>query len=81
MLRLIAISFKQHISFADSIGFRVDFLTEQVNGYLFPASFRKGQKSVLRNGEHTARATGSVIAGIGGIFNLVSNRHKDKVCH
>ena len=47
----------------------------------FTASLGQRQKSVLCNGEHTTSTAGSVITGIGSVFDFIGNRYEHKVGH
>ena len=81
MLCLFPITFEQHIRLTDCICFGVHFLPKQMNRHILFQFLGNRQKSVLRNSKHTACPAGSVIAGIGGVFDLIRNRHKDKIRH
>ena len=81
MIRLFPIAFEQHIRLADRICFRVHFLSKQMNRHILSILLGNRQKPVLCNSKHTASPAGSVITGVGGVFDLTRNRYKDKVCH
>ena len=77
----LAVPFQQHISLADGIGFRVDFLTKQVDRNFFPLFSRQFQETRLGHCEHPAGPAGSVIAGISRIFNLVFYGVESQISH
>ena len=81
MLCLLSVTLQQHIRFTDGIGLRLHFLTKQVNRNLLSGFFRQFQQAILRHSQHTARTAGSIIAGIGGILDLVLDGYKNQVCH
>ena len=81
MFRLFPITFEQHIRLADCICFGVHFLSEQMNRYILSILPGNRQKPVLRDSKHTACPAGAIITGIGGVLDLIRNRHKDKICH
>ena len=81
MFCLVAVALEQHIRLANGIGFRVDLLPKKVDRNIFAAPCCQCYKPILRNGEHTARSAGSVIAGVSSVLDLIRNRHKDKVGH
>ena len=52
-----------------------------MNGDLLSALCGECEKSFLCYRKHTTRAASSIIAGVGGILDLVSHRNKNEVCH
>ena len=52
-----------------------------MNRYILSILPGNRQKPVLRDSKHTACPAGAIITGIGGILDLIRNRHKDKICH
>ena len=81
MLSFLAVTFQQHIRSTDSVSLRIDLLSEQMNSHFLATSLSKRQKSILSNSKHASGTAGSIVAGIGSVLDLVSNRHKHKVSH
>ena len=52
-----------------------------MNRYILSILPGNRQKPVLRDSKHTACPAGAIITGIGGVLDLIRNRHKDKICH
>jgi hypothetical protein len=61
VLGAIALTFENHVGFADGVGFRVDFLAVEESFDLFAALFGDAEKSFLSDGEHAAGAAGAIV--------------------
>ena len=81
MLCLLSVTLQQHIRFTNGIGLRLHFLAKQMNRNLLTGFFRQFQQAILRHGQHTTRTAGSIIAGVGGILDLILDRNKNQICH
>ena len=78
---LIAIALQEHICGANSVGFRVNLLTKEMDRYILATSMGKCKKTFLSNGKHTAGSTSPIVAGVCSVLNLVRNGNENKVCH
>ena len=78
---LLAVALEHHVRLGDGVGFGLDFLSEQMDGYLLAVFHSNPVQPILRHCQHTARAACTIIAGIGGILDLIRNGRKHKVCH
>ena len=81
MQRLLAVALEHHVRLGDGVGLGVDLLAEQMDGHLFAGLRGDGVQAVLCHREHSTRSTGSVIARVRGVLDLVGDGRKHQVCH
>ena len=81
VLCLITVALQEHVGSANRIGFRIDFLPEEMDGYILATSTGQRKQTLLCNSEHTAGSAGSVVAGICSILNLIGHRHENEISH
>ena len=79
--RLLAVALEHHVRLGDGVGLGVDLLAEQMDGHLFTGLRGDGVQAVLCHREHSTRSTGSVIARVRGVLDLVGNGLKYQVRH
>lgn len=61
----LAFALEKKVRHADRVGLRVDLLTVEVGSGLFTAGVRELLQGLLRHGEHSPGAAGSVVEEIG----------------
>ena len=69
--------FQNQVGLADGVGLRVNLLAVQVNGDVLALLGGQLRQRILRHGEHTARAAGSVIDQVGARPHRVGHRQED----
>ena len=81
VVRRVSFSLEQQVGLADGIGFGIDFLPIEVDGYLFAALFGQTLQRFLGDGQHSTGAAGAVIKQVCAGFDLVGNGQKDQPGH
>lgn len=81
MVGALALTFDQHVSFADGVGLGVNFLTVEECSDLLIALRGNRHERFFRHGKHAAGAAGAVIQQIGAGFKRSLDRQENEVRH